>query len=144
MPADAAAAAALCEGLDASCRVPRGEGDGVDVVLATLDINRGATLPAEELGGTRGGTSSRAYLSNVSVAPGARRRGLAAALIRAAEARAAAAGVRHLYVHCVADNAPAAALYAAAGFAVEAEETSAEARALARPRRLLFHKQPSP
>ena len=143
MPADADAAAALCEGLDASCRVPCGD-SGIEVVLATLDINRGATLPAEELGGTRGGTSSRAYLSNVSVAPGARRRGLAAALIRVAEARAAAAGVRHLYVHCVADNAAAAALYAAAGFAVEAEETAAEARALARPRRLLFHKQPAP
>lgn len=139
MPTDAGAAASLVEGLDASCRVPTSDGS-IEAVLATLDLNRGATLPAEELGGTRGGASSRAYLSNVSVAPGARRRGLAHALLAAAAARAAAAGVRHLYVHCVADNAPAAALYKASGFAVEAEETAAEARALNRPRRLLFHK----
>lgn len=48
----------------------------------------------------------------------------------------------HLYVHVVHDNAAARALYeGGGGFRVEAEETEAFARGLARPRRLLLHKR---
>ncbi len=139
MPGEAAAAAALCKGLAASCRVPpAAPGAALEVVLATLDLNAGATLPAEELVGALGAPAQRAYVSNVAVAPGARRRGLAQRLLVAAADAARAQGVRHLYVHCVADNAAARALYDAAGFGVESEESAADARARAHPRRLLL------
>jgi ribosomal protein S18 acetylase RimI-like enzyme len=85
--------------------------------------------------------AERAYLSNVCVAAAARRRGVAAALMSAAEAHAAQAGVRHLYVHVVADNAAAVALYGRMGYEVEAEEGEAQARALGRPRRKILHKR---
>ena len=140
MPKDEAAAAALCAGLDASCRVPAGGGAPLRVVLATLDLNRGAVLPAEELVGDLGRGAARAYLSNVAVAPGARRRGYAAMVVAAAAARAHAVGVRHLYVHCVVDNAAALALYTAAGFQLESQETAAEAQGRGRPRRVLLHR----
>jgi ribosomal protein S18 acetylase RimI-like enzyme len=81
----------------------------------------------------------RAYLSNVCVAAAARRCGVGRALIAAAERAAAGMGVRHLYVHVVADNEAAAGLYVAAGFEVEAEG-EAYARALQRPRRKILHK----
>ena len=58
----------------------------------------------------------------------------------AAEAHAASEGVRHLYVHVVADNTAAGALYARMGFEVEAEETESQARGLGRPRRKILHK----
>jgi ribosomal protein S18 acetylase RimI-like enzyme len=113
-------------------------GAPLEVVLATLDLNTGAALPAEELVGASGSAGERAYLSNVAVAPAARRRGYAAALVSAAAARARAAGVRHLYVHCVADNAPALALYTAAGFVVEAQESAADAHLRKHARRLIL------
>lgn len=84
---------------------------------------------------------TRAYLSNVCVASAVRRRGVARALMLAAEAHAASQGVRHLYVHVVADNAPAERLYLQMGFQMEEEETEAFARSLRRPRRKILHKQ---
>jgi hypothetical protein len=84
---------------------------------------------------------ARAYLSNVCVARAVRRRSVARALMAAAEAAAAVAGVRHLYVHVVADNVSAAGLYTGCGFEVEAEEGEAQARALRRPRRKILHKR---
>jgi ribosomal protein S18 acetylase RimI-like enzyme len=45
-----------------------------------------------------------------------------------------------MYVHVVPDNTPAVELYKRLGYAVEAEETVAAARALGRPRRLLLCK----
>ncbi len=140
LPEDADAARALCAGLDASCRLP-GSGDAPpSVVVATLDLNQGHTLPAEELSAAAGAGRERAYLSNVAVAAGARRRGAANSLISFASDAARKAGVRHLYVHVVADNEAARALYAAAGFSVETEESAAAAHGLGRPRRLLLHK----
>lgn len=54
----------------------------------------------------------------------------------------ARAGVEYLYVHVVADNAPALELYrSGCAFEVEAEESEAYARALQRPRRMLLVKQ---
>ncbi|KAI8466093.1 MAG: hypothetical protein J3K34DRAFT_70518 [Monoraphidium minutum] len=121
-----------------------GGGGGPRIVVGSLDVNIGVVLPAEELTGQlpKDGTAAtrRAYLSNVCVAPAARRRGVAAALMAAAEAHAAAAGVAHLYVHVVASNDAAAALYGRMGFVVEAEETEAQARTLGRPRRKILHK----
>jgi len=137
LPADADAAAALCAGVDASCRLPA-EAEGPPLFAAgTLDLNVGAALPCEELVGARPGR--RAYLSNVAVASGARRRGVGRALLAAARQAAAGRGCHHLYVHVVADNEPAAALYRQQGFSVECEEGAALARNLGRPRRLLLH-----
>jgi ribosomal protein S18 acetylase RimI-like enzyme len=85
--------------------------------------------------------AARAYLSNVCVAAAARRRGVGRALIRFAEAAAHAAGVRHLYVHVVADNTSAESLYTGCGFEVESEESEAYAHGLRRPRRKILHKQ---
>jgi ribosomal protein S18 acetylase RimI-like enzyme len=100
-----------------SWRVPDG------AVCGTLDLNRGPQLPSEQLRGREGaGEGERAYISNVAVLPAARRRGVARELIAEAQRRAAQAGVRALYVHVAADNESARALYASAGFEVEAEE----------------------
>jgi ribosomal protein S18 acetylase RimI-like enzyme len=85
--------------------------------------------------------SKRAYLSNVCVAAAARRSGVASGLMQAAESAASSSGVEHLYVHVVADNAPAKRLYERLGFAVEAEESEGYARSLSRPRRLILHKR---
>lgn len=104
-------------------------------------LDRGKFGQTTQDGGAAG---ARAYLSNVCVARAARRRGVARALLSAAEAAAGAAGVAHLYVHVVADNGAASALYASAGFAVESEETEARARALQRPRRRILHKRLGP
>jgi len=118
---------------------------GARLVVGSLDVNVGAVLPAEELMGQLpndvSASSARAYLSNVCVAGAVRRHGVARRLMAAAEARAAAQGVRHLYVHVVADNEAAARLYVSAGFEVEAEESEAYARALQRPRRRILHKR---
>jgi ribosomal protein S18 acetylase RimI-like enzyme len=58
----------------------------------------------------------RLYLSNMSVAPSARRRGVARALLAAAEATAAAWGQEALWLHVDAPNEGARALYDATGF----------------------------
>lgn len=134
---------------DSSCMIP---GQGTDIppkiVIGTLDLNQGAAkLPAEELIGhlpthsTTNYKCSRAYLSNVCVANAARRRGVAAALIKAAERKVVEEGeVTDLYVHVVCDNNAAVELYRRCGFEVEQEESEAVARSLNRPRRLLLHK----
>jgi ribosomal protein S18 acetylase RimI-like enzyme len=44
-----------------------------------------------------------------------------------------------MYVHVVADNVAAAALYEGQGYSQEAEESESYARALRRPRRRLLH-----
>jgi ribosomal protein S18 acetylase RimI-like enzyme len=124
-------------GLDASSKLPADSsssgGDGsvggagatngaarhAQLVVATCDLNRGRNLPAEELVGRwpqaaadgHDPSTQRAYLSNVCVASGVRRFGLARQLILAVEAAAAAAGVSHMYVHVVHDNTPAVKLY---------------------------------
>lgn len=64
------------------------------------------------------------------------------ALVEEAAAMAREGGVRHLYVHVVADNLPALKLYTGrAGFQQESEESEGFARALNRPRRLLLHRK---
>ncbi|SDW17240.1 Acetyltransferase (GNAT) family protein [Albimonas donghaensis] len=58
-------------------------------------------------------TRIRGHVSDLYVAPEARRKGLALALLREAEARMAARGVRKLTIDALAWNAPALALYRA-------------------------------
>ena len=57
-----------------------------------------------------------AYLSNLAVAPGARRGGVGTRLLRAAEAEARSWGCRAMALHVDPGNAAAVALYAAAGY----------------------------
>ena len=108
-----------------------------------LKLPAGARLPSEELAGTLPSGSAarqgRAYLSNVCTAPGARRQGIAAALVAAAVAHARAAGVQQLYVHVMHRNAAARQLYVQrCGFVVQQEEGEAQAVALSRPTRMLL------
>ena len=63
----------------------------------------------------------RLYLSNMSVAPSARRRGVARALLSAAEATAAAWEQETLWLHVDVPNEGARALYDATGFTPAAE-----------------------
>ena len=125
-------------------------------VIGTLDVHIGPSLPGESLVGVRPLARSaddagdafnpihivlppRAYAFNVCVAPESRGIGVAEALLNAAKAYAAAKGASALYVHCERDNAAAKSAYVKAGFAVEAEESDADADALAHtPRILLF------
>lgn len=112
------------------------------LAVGTLDVNWGPHLPSEALGTATGAPARRAWLSNVATAPGARRRGLARALLRAAEGEARAGGAGHLFVHAVADNWAARALYSAAGFELDGEEEAAQARLAGREAapRVLFHR----
>jgi ribosomal protein S18 acetylase RimI-like enzyme len=143
-PSDGGGPDLLAQLADKSTALPRPDGEPANVVVATLDLNQGPNLPAEELIGQRpaGGNAKRerAYLSNVCVLGAARRQGIAQVLIRDAAARAAVAGVTSLYVHVVADNVAARRLYEAERFQVEQEEGEDMARKLNRPRRLLLHR----
>jgi ribosomal protein S18 acetylase RimI-like enzyme len=138
LPSDAEAA--LRVGLDAACLLPGADG-GVELALGSLDLNLGASLPCEELTGCEGAASERAYLSNVCVAPGARRRGVARLLLEDAAALAAEQGVSMLYVHVAVDNDAAHALYSSSGFEQESEESADVGRRAGRPaRRLLLRR----
>jgi ribosomal-protein-alanine N-acetyltransferase len=61
--------------------------------------------------------ADEAEIMTLAVIPAARRAGLGAALLRAAEARAAAAGARSMFLEVAPGNAAARALYASAGYA---------------------------
>eukprot|EP00892_Ulva_mutabilis_P008701 jgi/Ulvmu1/6202/UM028_0058.1 len=134
---------ALLNGLlDLSAQVPASD-SAADPMLPVggLDLNVGMNLPAEELIGQlpkEDATTKRAYLSNICVAEGARRLGVAKALIKCALVVAQKMGVLQVYVHVVQDNAAAIALYQMCGFTVEAEEDADTARKRQHGRRLLL------
>ena len=60
--------------------------------------------------------ADEAEILALAVAPPSRRRGIGAALLVAAEARAAAAGARTMYLEVAAPNQPARTLYDRAGY----------------------------
>jgi len=60
--------------------------------------------------------ADEAEILTLAVAPAMRRQGRAATLLATAAARARAAGARAMFLEVATDNAPALALYAAAGF----------------------------
>lgn len=102
--------------LDPTCLLPVDEQHPVPrMVVASLDINQGPRLPAEELAGTRPEQRDpgprRAYLSNICTAAPMRRLGVAAALIEHACAVARQQGVTDCYVHVADDNPGAERLY---------------------------------
>ncbi|KAG2435611.1 hypothetical protein HYH02_011902 [Chlamydomonas schloesseri] len=86
------------------------------------------------------GTREYAYVSSMCVAPTARRRGVAQALMSAAEEQARLWGQRQLALHVYRDNAPAVQLYGGCGMAVV--NTDPDWKAWFGDRvRLLMHKQ---
>eukprot|EP01025_Chloroclados_australasicus_P064302 TRINITY_DN8576_c0_g1_i3.p1 TRINITY_DN8576_c0_g1~~TRINITY_DN8576_c0_g1_i3.p1 ORF type:complete len:334 (+),score=25.40 TRINITY_DN8576_c0_g1_i3:130-1002(+) len=128
--------------MDCSSQIPSPSPDNPpELAIGSLDLNIGVTLPAEELVGLYPSVdveNTRAYLSNVCVADGARRLGVAKALVDAASAHARSSGVLHVYVHVVEENGAALRLYRACGFEVESEESVDLARKRQHGRRLLL------
>lgn len=87
---------------------------GIAEILATP----GAFLLSEPDGFLVGRVvAGEAELLTLAVAPTARRRGIAARLLAGFLGRAAGDGASRAFLEVAADNAPARALYAAAGFA---------------------------
>jgi ribosomal protein S18 acetylase RimI-like enzyme len=81
-----------------------------------------------------------AYISNLAVAPGFRRQGIAGRLLATCETLALSWNVRNLYLHVMEDNLAARRLYQRAGFQLfQSEETAATWLGF-QPRRLLMHK----
>jgi len=147
----AAAAASVMAALDAAFATGSRDDDASMPLALALgaveptdpDAAAAAAVAAAAAAGKPAGfesSGSRGYIFNVCVAPAARRRHVAARLIDAAVRAAAAAGVRHLYVHAEAENAPAVALYARARFSLEKQEPQWLADRLGRPRRLLLRR----
>jgi predicted N-acetyltransferase YhbS len=62
------------------------------------------------------------YVSNLAVSPSARRRGVAEALMAAAESLAASWGCRTHALHCNPDNAAAVGLYRKLGYRATVQE----------------------
>jgi ribosomal protein S18 acetylase RimI-like enzyme len=119
--ADVAAVQALWESVFPDARrwnqpasyLPRKRAQGDDLILVAA---RGdATVGAVALGwdGVRG------WVYHLAVEPGARRRGIGAALMRAAEARLRARGCPKINLQIVAGNAAVVAFYRRLGYAVE-------------------------
>ena len=116
------------------------DGAETSLIVGSLDINIGDRLPAEELAGTRS-LGRRAYLSNVGVAPAARRTGVASRMIERASIIARDEYAVHtLYVHVQHDNDAAIALYERSDFIREAQETAGAESSLGRPARVLLRR----
>ncbi|MGB3292321.1 MAG: GNAT family N-acetyltransferase [Phormidesmis sp.] len=88
--------------------------------------------------------SKRAYLSNLAVTPAHRRQGTAGQLLLTCESIARNWGFHHLYLHVMADNSVARALYTQAGYR-PCEVSNPILSGLGfRPQRLLLSKQVNP
>jgi ribosomal-protein-alanine N-acetyltransferase len=74
------------------------------------------------------GAGCIAYIQTIEVAAGFRRRGIAAQLLRRAEASAQAAGARLIWLHVESTNEAAIALYRAHGFVHNGREPHYYAR----------------
>ncbi|OUS48733.1 GCN5-related N-acetyltransferase [Ostreococcus tauri] len=125
--------------LDPRCMSSR-EGFVMSIVAGSLDLNVGERLPAEELAGALS-PGKRAYLSNVSVLPPVRRRGIAFGMInRALDVARDEFGVETVYVHAEASNSRAIALYEKIGFEMETREPDGVIVTHGRPPRVLFRR----
>jgi ribosomal-protein-alanine N-acetyltransferase len=83
-----------------------------------------------------------AEVLEIAVAPAARRQGLARALLAAAHAHAARAGAERVLLEVAEDNAPARALYSAAGYAQIGTRPAYYPRAGGRPADALLLSRP--
>jgi len=109
-------------GLDLGMQTSQGE-----AVIGSLDLFYGGSNPPDN-SIVRVLDEAGAYLANVCVADGAQRRGVAEALLSGAHAHAPAVGASTVYVHTLAVNERARALYAKCGYAVEKEESANSAK----------------
>lgn len=81
----------------------------------------------------------RAYLSNLAIAPNSRRQGAAQQLLQACESIALGWGFHRIYLHVMADNAAAQALYEKAGYqSCEVSNPILSSLGIRPERRLLF------
>lgn len=86
----------------------------------------------------------RAYLSNLAVKPEYRRQGAAQQLLQTCDSIALSWGFHHIYLHVMADNPAAQALYAQAGYTVYEVSNPILSGLSVRPQRLLLAKQIGP
>ena len=125
--------------LDPECLSIR-EGYDPSLVVGSLDVNVGSRLPAEELAGS-GDSGQRAYLSNISVLPPARRQGVAQRMIEhAVQVARDDFNVKSIYVHAEVSNVAAQRLYSKCGFEEEVRETAAVSQTHGRPPRVLLRR----
>ena len=123
-----------CLAVVASDPAAPGEKVGRETIVGTVEVAQRQSWPWQ------GTSPTYAYISNLAVAQGCRRRGLAAQLLTACEALAITWQLDHLYLHVMEDNPGARQLYRRAGFELfQAEETLAVWIGL-QPRRLLLQK----
>lgn len=91
-------------------------------MLADTFFNESTVNVAAEEGGRVAGyafavlAGEDADIANVAVSPACRRRGIASQLLACLEARAAAAGVKRVFLEVRVSNAPAMALYLKRGY----------------------------
>jgi len=102
--------------------LPKGEAWGRDAISLMLAMPGTFAFRADVGGAPCGFVMARvpadeAEILTLAVAPDSRRRGLGAALMRAALAEAAARGARAMFLEVSADNEAARALYGGLGFA---------------------------
>jgi ribosomal protein S18 acetylase RimI-like enzyme len=103
-----------------------------DWVLRSLPRQSGLTLPLDEY----------AYISSMCVRTSQRRRGVAQALMAAAEAQARLWRQPHLALHVYKDNVPAVELYRRCGMRVIAEDPGWKALLGGRVRLLMYKELP--
>lgn len=85
--------------------------------------------------------AKRAYLSNLAIAPSYRRQGAAGQLLQTAESIALSWGFHRIYLHVMANNAAAQALYSQAGYEPCEVSNPILSGLGIRPQRLLLSKQ---
>lgn len=96
---------------------PRGQAWGADAIAVTLGLPGAFGHWREGVGLVLARVAAdEAEILTLAVVPGRRRQGWGGRLLAAAAGQAAAAGARALFLEVAADNGPARALYAAAGF----------------------------
>lgn len=106
-----------------------------DTVIGTAEISR---RPCETW---QLFPPKRAYLSNLAISPDSRRQGAAQQLLSTCESIALSWGFHRIYLHVMADNAAAQALYAQAGY-IPCEVSNPILSGLGlRPQRLLLSKR---
>lgn len=143
VPEDSELEEKVSQGLDPSCRIPADDDRPVTMCIGTLDINVCERFTSEELHPLTmsSGDEGRAFISNVAVADGARREGIASKLMEETENWCRENSIKQLFVHVEPSNTAAMNLYTEKmGFAKETEEKAAEAYIRDRERRLLLRK----
>ncbi len=112
-----------------------------DTAQSTSDVAGTAEISQRPCETWRFFPPKRAYLSNLAVAPAYRRRGAANQLIETCESIALSWGYHRIYLHVMADNSAAQALYHQAGYRpCEVSNPILSGLGL-RPERLLLSKQ---